>query len=861
MDKNKVRVILKGKDQTKSVRGYRQIGDKCEVTFSSGKTYKFNSSNVQIVESILNKKLSRNCFDYLKEIADKTGLQVELENNEVLNVLANSYSKIGFVAPNSLLGGFLSGTWLDDPKVESLSTLNAIYPFGFNSSQKKAVDNALSSRLSIIEGPPGTGKTQTILNIIANAVLNKKTVAVVSSNNSATQNVFDKLAKNNLDFISASLGSQANKKEFVESQKPIPKMEKWKLSFKEERKLQLHLQESQKELEVKLKQKVELSRLRQELDEVRVELRHFEKYAKNNSKEDRAQNLENVKKSADALAIWVELENQTGQNWLVMFFKYIFEILKVGKSKKLFVHKKLKQFSREYLIKYFQHQFYNLRIAELDQSILEVTHALEGLDDKMSEYTNLSLKLFKGELASYYSSGERDEYQIDDLRSRSEEFLKDYPVVLSTTYSLRNSLSSHVMYDYLIVDESSQVDICTGALALSCAQRVVVVGDLMQLPHVVTSKCAQETDKIFFKYSLSEKYRYKSHSLLSSIVEVFPNAPKTLLKEHYRCHPKIIEFCNKKFYDNQLVVMTEAKVAQEPLIVYKTVAGNHERNRMNQRQIDVIKEEVIPEQSLNTMDGSLGVITPYRNQTNQLQKAFSSTQVQADTVDKFQGQEKKVVVLSTVDNDISEFTDNANRLNVAISRAIDQLILVVNDSDNLQDTNIGDLVNYVEYNNFETVESQVHSVFDYLYRCYAEQRRAYLKQSRRVSRFDSENLMYALITDVLKDGRFKQLRVATHVPLRMIIRQRDLLTTAEAQYASNVLSHVDFLIFDSLGKTPKLAIEVDGVAFHQEGTRQATRDEMKNNILTKYNLPFLRFKTDGSNERARLIKRLEEVVG
>lgn len=49
-----------------------------------------------------------------------------------------------------------------------------IFPFGVNESQLEAVENAFSSQISIIEGPPGTGKTQTILNIIANILANKK---------------------------------------------------------------------------------------------------------------------------------------------------------------------------------------------------------------------------------------------------------------------------------------------------------------------------------------------------------------------------------------------------------------------------------------------------------------------------------------------------------------------------------------------------------------------------------------------------------------------------------------------------------------------------------------------------------------
>ena len=138
---------------------------------------------------------------------------------------------------------------------------------------------------------------------------------------------------------------------------------------------------------------------------------------------------------------------------------------------------------------------------------------------------------------------------------------------------------------------------------------------------------------IFNSYSLKEAYRYSNHSLLTSTIKLLPNAPRTLLKEHYRCHPKIIEFCNKKFYDNQLIIHTQHADKRKPLIVYKTAKGNHARDRINQRQIDIIKKEIIPNEKLNNVD--LGIVTPYRNQTNALQKTFEGSSIKADTVDKF----------------------------------------------------------------------------------------------------------------------------------------------------------------------------------------------------------------------------------
>jgi superfamily I DNA and/or RNA helicase len=67
---------------------------------------------------------------------------------------------------------------------------------------------------------------------------------------------------------------------------------------------------------------------------------------------------------------------------------------------------------------------------------------------------------------------------------------------------------------------------------------------------------------------------------------VFEGAiPMTLLKEHYRCHPQIIKFCNQQFYDNQLVPMTEDH-GEKPLSLLITAKGNHTRRKTNLRELD-----------------------------------------------------------------------------------------------------------------------------------------------------------------------------------------------------------------------------------------------------------------------------------
>ena len=67
------------------------------------------------------------------------------------------------------------------------------------------------------------------------------------------------------------------------------------------------------------------------------------------------------------------------------------------------------------------------------------------------------------------------------------------------------------------------------------------------------------------------------------------------------------------------------------------------------------------------------------------------------------------------------------------------------------------------------------------------------------------------------------------------------------------------MIYNKLGKAPVLGIEVDGFEFHKEGTKQAERDRMKDQILDKYNFPILRFRTNESNEKERLTNKLTEL--
>ena len=161
-------------------------------------------------------------------------------------------------------------------------------------------------------------------------------------------------------------------------------------------------------------------------------------------------------------------------------------------------------------------------------------------------------------------------------------------------------------------------------------------------------------------------------------------------------------------------------------------------NHYSQRQIDVIKNEIIPKYVSNPEE--TGIIAPYKNQVEALSKEI--TDIDSATVHKFQGKEKENIIISTVDDEISDFADDPYLINVAVSRAKKKLMLVVTGNEQSKERNIIDLIDYIQYNNFEVTESKIYSIFDYLYKQYTEERRVYLQKHKRVSEYDSENLMY-----------------------------------------------------------------------------------------------------------------------
>lgn len=795
------------------------------IVYQNGTGKNYPADYISIEEHIDDHR-SINVWEYLTEVAKYN--VIPIDDDKTVS-LADKYAKMAFVAKNSLLEAYLNVETYSKP---SYAKSAPIFPFGCNRSQYQAVRFALENNISVIQGPPGTGKTQTILNILANLLLDGKTMEIVSNNNSAVENVKEKLESSGLDFLCAQLGRASNKKAFVENQTgSYPDMETWKLDNAE--KIRREAISLSRELQDLYECQEKAAVLSERLNEYRCQSERLPKI-----------DVPQRKWPTDTLEKYLlitsrEMERKHRLSWWTRF-RLWYNRLPFKEDAPDVIH---------YLL-------IKARISELEKRHKKYSDFVKDADAKNERLREISMLILKDHLAGKIDSNKaRPVFEPDEIYLKTRKFLQEYPVVLSTTFSATSNINQAYKFDYLIMDEASQVDIAAGALALSCANNAVIVGDLKQLPNVVDAHTEEVVSAIFAKYGISEAYRYSTNSFLSSLCALYPQMPQTLLREHYRCDPLIIGFCSKQFYNGELIPMKKSVGEFAPIRVVRTVKGNHARGTVNFRQVETITQEILP--ALEEQFSDIGIIAPYNNQVNALHAALEATgrNYVAATIHKFQGREDDAIILSTVDNQVQEFTDDPHLLNVAVSRAKKQFTLVVSASEQ-PDSNIRDLIDYIEYYQGESEQSEISSIYDLLYEDYKLELLKFYKTHKRISEYDSENLTYWAINDTIKEKGFQHLGILMHYPLRLLVTAASNLTSEQRAYASRSWTHIDFLVYNTVTHRAKLAIEVDGTQYHKTGSDQSVRDLIKDSILSAIGLPLLRLSTDGSQEKEKIASAL-----
>ena len=833
------------------------FGDYIRIIDYAGKDRLVASSAFRVVRNGAANKAAEEIIAYLREIARHTA---GIPGEEAF--LEREMARLQFIHPDSVLSKYLNQQPIDE---RPLDEMKLIFPFRFNLSQKAALEKALTHSISVIDGPPGTGKTQTILNILANLVaMQGKSVAVVSNNNEAVKNVWEKLDKDGYGFLTARLGKRENQEAFF-SNLPIAQTEGWADKGEIEALYQqiLALNDQLTQLLEADRQK---ARLQQELRVWQLEQEHFETYY---NAQDRIEIEKLPLLKASPQRIMEFLAETTIAKELERDQKILHK-LKLLIKYRIWPNKELQKQEAAVLLG-LQRLFYDKQIEQIKQQIAALEQKLQDahFDELLATHQQYSEAMFRVSLHQSYQSIPAPNFTKKDFKKRFDVFIKTYPIILSTTHSLRMSIPNNYLLDYVVIDEASQVDLITGMLALSCCRNVIIVGDVKQLPQITNAKI----QPLLHTFTPPPQYDYFEHNILTSLLALYgEKLPREILREHYRCHPRIIEFCNQKYYGGQLIPYKQSGQYESPLMLYKTAPGNHmrrineeaEKGIYNLRELETIMQEVLDRP---ITEEEIGIVTPYRKQADKASE-MAAKGIESDTVHKYQGREKSIMIMSTVLSDTADgrknltFVDDPQMLNVAVSRAIDQFILVTDYDLFFKKTHhIGDLIRYIQYNTLEgsIKESQVISIFDLLYEHYSAAL-AHLKAKMRPNaRYASEEVLRVLLEEILQEEQFERLSYAQNVLLRNLLSDMHLLSEEQAAFVNNHAS-LDFVVFFKQDKACALVIEVDGVAFHENASNQLYRDRLKDAILNKYQIPFLRLPTNGSGEEARIRRALSDIL-
>lgn len=801
--------------------------------------------------------------------------------------LARRLEPIGRPHPDSALNYYLLAA--DEEAPDALAPI--ILPFQSNEAQRQAVEKALRHRVSVIDGPPGTGKTETILNLIANIVTRPGcSVGVVSFGNSAVDNVQAKLQEAGIGFIAARLGS---------SRERVPVF----LAEQEQRNAALRAwQDAQKSAEAQRPQDVpgstsgdalrhaeqrltkiwsenrQIAVLRQELAAYRLEAEHFERVLLAGELADLS-DLPLLKRSSDRILSYLAETSVPGPGsaGLRSIPARIRRYFQYGRLKQIDPHDTA-------TVQALERAFYAKRIGELMQKEAGLVADLSAQSPQQArqEHQALSWQVLNQALSDHYSR--THSFTFDDkansTRRHCAELLAQYPVILTTCRSIRSNLGDLGMLDWLIIDEASQTNLPDAALAMSKARHVVVVGDLKQLD--VTLDRALQAELHEERLGLYDA----SQSILESVTTVYgERVSRTMLTEHYRCEPAIIEFCNQMYYDGTLIPMRQADPSvTSPLSVIRTAPGNHARRvttglargTYNQREIEVIGHLLAgdSEQADQAAHGEaaqhLGLVTPFRLQADRLNEtttAYSHLPAgSADTVHRFQGRGRDTIIMSTVVDQSRQgrmglqFADDPRLINVAVSRAKKKFILVTHNGPLRGSRNIQDLVDYIVHQNPSAAcESPIVSVFDLLYREHSQRLEHFAKRVHGTSRYLSENIMNTLLEDILThDEAYQHLSVQTQVRLHSLVPPETDLDERQRHFLRTV-SSVDFAIYHRVTKVLILAIEVDGFQ-HENNADQRRRDATKDSILSACGIPLLRLPTNHSGESKRIQEALDQAL-
>ena len=528
-----------------------------------------------------------------------------------------------------------------------------VLPFDFDEYQLQAIQHIANSKLTVVTGPPGTGKSQFIANVVVNLFLQKKRVLFVSHTGEAVRVVNQRI---NEQF--ANLMMQTGKKEV------------------------------RQDLGRRLAEMVATYNDTQISKSVTV------------SKEALSQNWRLLGKETDYLRNTDRLHRRiartlercsclAGQNGnRAGFWRHVYGC---------------------------QISWLTMRLAKRHSStvvaesivMLKKRHVTLSREYTKDNYLSMILGGDQyGKLAAYIDAAQNKRPSQSGGDGHSERYvdaaLKAMNVwsctlkSLAATFPLRSSL-----FDYVIFDEASQIDLPSAAPALYRARRVVVVGDANQLLHIAKLDGSTEDDlakvnRIYNSSLYPALIGYREASLFNSAKKSLTE-PELQLKNHYRSNPKIANMFSEIFYGGRLRIRTKTQTLPKDMVAgveWHDVSGTSYKHkngsRYNPDEVDTVVallKRILPKATAQHL--VVGVATPYAMQreriTAALDQAFDAEELaplRVLTVHQFQGTEVDILLFSTVIASTGDggsdywYMKNKQILNVAVSRARQVLIII-----------------------------------------------------------------------------------------------------------------------------------------------------------------------------------------
>lgn len=773
---------------------------------------------ISVIESVIND--TSTTWDSLESIMkDAISNDVRLDSqlylslsaeNPALSQINSELKQLASKKDGELLNEFLSGNMTNNSAdTYDEDVLFQVMPN--DESQRKAIASAFSSKVSVITGPPGTGKTQMILNLIVNAFIKGKTVLVASKNNKAVDNIKERYDRFDPSHYLLRFGS----KEAVRTQvlpyledvlRRIPKItvdiQRYNDLFKEyesfcnsihEARKKLYklavLEEDYKEYPNKINNKQrELSDLQSgystKIDSLSTKWQNVLELSRENH--NWKQEHKSVKMQINSLQSkcsglkklffeWFSLRKQAevALNSLLQMPDQFVALIEAQTHVKCVADIK----SSQVLLMLYEAEesvicnilsciadFNDLEkdhrtklstcTAELEElkqcqteckrqiDQIKASHAsiLNAIEIGRKGITNLSTKLFnlavllqlKKDNASASISKFKN-YLPDSIPWKTSEipaywknaqsFLNVFRLNAVTNLSVKNSFPmSNGFFDMVIIDEASQCDVASALPLIYRAKQLVVIGDPLQLKHISSINADEElTIKEHLNFAENPLVKYADYSLWDYckdlITTSYANNHPIILDCHYRCHPQIIGYSNRMFYERRLGTTLSVKtIERNPMlrqkgIIWEDVRGEQKSNLLNINEAEVNRSLSIATQLANQYpEISIGIISPFKHQAQEINAHIPSSlrsRIVADTVHKFQGDERDVIIYTLVVTDNSPETkirwiDRSvpNLVNVAVTRARTTLYIVGNKSyiksHSRLDLPLGNLVDYTE---------------------------------------------------------------------------------------------------------------------------------------------------------------------